>query len=170
MDFPYRLAGRRMPDPAPRLVEAVRAGAAELAAAAGLAPGRLVLGGRSMGGRMCSMAVADGLPALGVVLLAYPLHPPKRPDRLRIEHLPQLDCPVLAISGTRDPFATPDELSTHLATIGGELTHHLIDGARHELAGVADEAAEVVADWVVALAPNRPPGSDTPTDRGTLRK
>src|SRR5438045_7455239 len=76
MDFPYRKAGRKSPDKAPVLVEAVREGAAALAKRTGLPPDRLVLGGRSMGGRMCSMAVAEGLPALGLALLSYPLHPP----------------------------------------------------------------------------------------------
>src|SRR3954465_5643428 len=76
MDFPYRKAGRKSPDKAPGLVQAVREGAAELAKRTRLAPDRLVLGGRSMGGRMCSMAVAEGLPALGLALISYPLHPP----------------------------------------------------------------------------------------------
>src|SRR5947209_18503713 len=65
MDFPYRKAGRKSPDKAPVLIEAVREGAAALAKRTRLTPDRLVLGGRSMGGRMCSMAVVDGLPALG---------------------------------------------------------------------------------------------------------
>ena len=71
-------------------------------------PDRIVLGGRSMGGRICSMAVADGLPAAGLVLISYPLHPPGRPERLRIEHLPALEVPCLFMSGTRDTFGTPD--------------------------------------------------------------
>ena len=85
-DFPYRLAGRRAPDRAPVLIEAVvRAARAHVGAEQG-APGTLALGGRSMGGRMCSMAVAEGLPAAALVLVSYPLHPPGRPERLRTEH------------------------------------------------------------------------------------
>src|SRR4051795_3987798 len=64
MDFPYRKAGRKSPHKAPVLIEAVREGEAQLAKRTRLAPDRLVLGGRSMGGRICSMAVAEGLPAL----------------------------------------------------------------------------------------------------------
>src|SRR3954465_10871744 len=70
MDFPYRKAGRKAPDKAPVLVNAVREGAAELAKRTGLKPDRLVLGGRSMGGRICSMAVSEGLPALGLALVS----------------------------------------------------------------------------------------------------
>ena len=65
-----------------------------------VAPSPIVLGGRSMGGRMCSMAVAEALPAAGLVLISYPLHPPGKPDNLRIEHLPSLALPCLFISGT----------------------------------------------------------------------
>ncbi len=152
MDFPYRREGRRgPPDRAPKLVAAVREGAARLADRTGLAPDRLVLGGRSMGGRMCSMAIAEGLPALGLVVIAYPLHPPKRPEKLRIEHLPDVHVPTLAISGTKDPFGTPDELEHHLSTIGGPLTLHLLEGKRHDLRGADDEIARLVADWVRSL-------------------
>jgi uncharacterized protein len=148
MDFPYRKTGRRAPDRAPRLVAAVVEEAAALAAATGLDPGRLVLGGRSMGGRMCSLAVAEGLPAAGLVLVAYPLHPPGRPERPRTAHLPALDLPCLFVSGTRDPFGTPAELEAATAAIPGPVTHHWIDGARHDLRGRDDEVAGVVAAWV----------------------
>jgi predicted alpha/beta-hydrolase family hydrolase len=159
MDFPYRREGRKgPPDRAPKLIAAVREGAAELAERSGLAPDRLVLGGRSMGGRMCSMAIAEGLPALGLVVIAYPLHPPKRPERLRIEHLPEVDVPTLAISGTKDPFGTPDELEHHLSAIAGPLTMHLLDGKRHDLRGADDEIARLVADWVASL-PSGTPGA-----------
>ena len=69
MDFPYRKAGKPFPDRAPALLEAVRDGVAAMAVGHDLDPDRLVLGGRSMGGRMCSMAVAEGLPAVGLVLV-----------------------------------------------------------------------------------------------------
>src|SRR5438094_8575773 len=110
MDFPYRKAGRKSPDKAPVLVEAVREGAAELAKRTRLAPDRLVLGGRSMGGRMCSMAVAEGLPALGLALVSYPLHPPGHPEKSRTAHLESLGVPCLFVSGTRDAFGSVDEL------------------------------------------------------------
>ncbi len=153
VDFGYRAAGRRFPPRADTLTPEVVAAATALAARTGLAPEDLVLGGRSMGGRVCSLAVADGLPAAGLVLVAYPLHPPGRPEKLRAAHLSRLEVPCLFVSGTRDPFATPDELAHHTATIPGPVTLHPVDGKRHDLAGRRTEAevAAVVADWVRAL-------------------
>jgi predicted alpha/beta-hydrolase family hydrolase len=151
MDFPYRLEGRKAPDRAPKLLAAIDAGAEAFLAETGVAPDRLILGGRSMGGRMCSMAVADGRPALGLVLIAYPLHPPGKPDKLRIEHLPAIEVPTLVLSGTRDPFGTPDELTEHFAAVPGPVTHHWIEGGRHDLGKADEELATVVADWVAAL-------------------
>ena len=136
----------------------VRDGAAALAARTGLAPGRLVLGGRSFGGRMCSMAVADGLPALGLVLVSYPLHPPGRPEMARTEHLPRLDVPCLFVSGTRDPFGTPDEMEHHTRAIGGPVTHVWIEGGGHGLRGHDRDVAAAVRDWVVGLPAAGPPG------------
>lgn len=146
-DFPYRTAGRRAPDRAPVLLAAVRAEAAAL-------DGPLVLGGRSMGGRICSMAVADEadpVPSVGLVLISYPLHPPGKPDRLRVEHLPRITIPCLFVHGTRDAFGTPDELRQWTATIPGPVTHHWIDGKAHDLRGADDEVASVVADWLRRL-------------------
>ncbi len=130
----------------------VRDGATALADRTGVPPERLVLGGRSFGGRMCSMAVADGLPALGLVLVSYPLHPPGRPEKARTEHLPRLACPCLFVSGTRDSFGTPAELEAAIATIPGQVTHVWIDGGDHGLRGRDREVAAVVRDWVVGLA------------------
>jgi len=151
MDFPYRKAGRKAPDRAPVLVAAVREEAAALVARAGVEPARLVLGGRSMGGRMCSMAVAEGLPAAGLVLISYPLHPPGKPDRLRTEHLRSITVPCLFVGGTRDPFATPEELSAATASIAGPVTHEWIDGGRHDLKGADATVAALVAEWIAAL-------------------
>lgn len=147
-DFPYRRAGRRAPDRAPKLIATVVEEAAHLADRVGIGPAEVVLGGRSMGGRMCSMAVAEGLPAAGLVLISYPLHPPGKPDKLRIEHLPALTVPCLFISGTRDPFGTPDELEGHTAVIRGPVEHVWIDGKGHDLKGCDQELADLVAGWV----------------------
>lgn len=152
MDFPYRREGRRAPDRAPKLVAAVVEAASAVARRSGVAPERLVLGGRSMGGRICSMAVAEGLPAAGLVLVSYPLHPPGRPDRLRVAHLPALDVPCLFISGTRDPFATPAELEEATTAIPGAVTSAWIEGGRHDLKGAETEVARAVAAWVKGLA------------------
>lgn len=151
VDFPYRTAGRKAPDRAPVLLDCVRAEAAALAAAAEVAPETIVLGGRSMGGRMCSMAVADGLPAAGLVLISYPLHPPGKPENLRVEHLARLEVPCLFVHGTRDPFGTPEELESWTATIPGAVTHVWIAGGRHDLKGADEQIAATVADWLRAL-------------------
>ena len=151
MDFPYRRAGRKAPDRAPVLIEAVREGAAELAARTGLRPEQIALGGRSMGGRMCSMAVAEGLPARALVLIAYPLHPPGKPERARTEHLPALHLPCLFLSGTRDAFGTPAELEAATATIPGPVTHVWVDGGDHGLRRRDAEVSETVRDWLLGL-------------------
>jgi predicted alpha/beta-hydrolase family hydrolase len=146
-DFPYRREGRRAPDRPAKLLACVRDEAAALAESAGVAPERIVLGGRSMGGRMCSMAVAEGLPAAGLALVSYPLHPPGRPDKLRVDHLPDITVPCLFVSGTRDPFGTPDELESHTAAIQAPVTHVWVDGGRHELKGADARVADAVAAW-----------------------
>jgi predicted alpha/beta-hydrolase family hydrolase len=147
-DFPYRREGRKAPDRPPKLLACVVEEAERLRDTAGVAANRILLGGRSMGGRICSMAVADGLPAAGLVLISYPLHPPGRPERLRIEHLPALDVPCLFISGTRDTFGTPAELEEHTAVIPGEVTHVWIEGKGHDLKGCDARIAEAVVAWV----------------------
>ena len=152
-DFPYRREGRRAPDRAPKLLASIRREVAALCDRLDTAPDRLVLGGRSMGGRMCSMAVAgaDGetpLPAAGLVLIAYPLHPPGKPERLRTEHLPDLHVPTLFICGDRDPFGAPDELVAAQDLISGPVTNVTVPGARHELKGAEDIMIAAVRDWL----------------------
>ena len=150
VDFPYRLAGRRAPDRAPVLMQAVRDAARPV-----LARRRgLVLGGRSMGGRICSMVVADAeqpVRATALVLIAYPLHPPGRPDRLRTEHFPDLHLPCLFVSGTNDRFGTPDELRRWSSIIPGPVTHEWIPHKGHDLRGCDQLVARLVAAWVSAL-------------------
>jgi predicted alpha/beta-hydrolase family hydrolase len=150
-DFPYRREGRKAPDRPPKLIACVRDEAAALAERTGIDPAALVLGGRSMGGRMCSMAVAEGLPAAGLVLIAYPLHPPGRPDRLRVDHFPDIEVPCLFVSGTRDPFGPPEELEAHTTAIPGQVTHAWVEGGRHELKGADQQVAETVSAWVSGL-------------------
>ncbi len=151
MDFPYTLAGRRAPDRPPKLLAAVEEGAAGLIERAGIDAGALFLGGRSMGGRICSMAVAGGLPAKGLVLVSYPLHPPGRPDRPRTEHLPAIEVPCLFVSGTRDTFGTPAELEAATATIPGAVTHVWIEGGDHGLRRKDAVVAEAVSEWVARI-------------------
>lgn len=151
MNFPYRQEGRRAPDRAPKLIAALRSQADRWIGEQNLIAERVVYGGRSMGGRMCSMAVAEGLPAAGLVLICYPLHPPGKPERLRVDHFPAIDVPCLFVSGDRDPFGSPDEFGEHLPAIAGPVTTHWIEGKRHDLRGADEEIAEVVAAWLAAL-------------------
>lgn len=150
MEFPYRRAGRRAPDRMPRLVESITSEAITFAAELGTTPQDLVLGGRSMGGRACSMAVAEGLPAAGLVLLSYPLHPPGRPDRLRVEHFGAIECPVLVVQGDKDPFGRPDELDAHLGAITGPVEVVWLTGAGHDPKGRDGEIVAAVQRWLSA--------------------
>ncbi len=152
MDFPYRKAGRRAPDREPVLLDSVRAEVEALHRASRLPVGRIVVGGRSMGGRICSMAAADGLGAMAVVLISYPLHPPGRPDRLRTAHLPQLNVPCLFVSGTRDAFGTPDELEQASRLVPGPVTHVWLDGKDHGLRGCDERVSEAVVTWLREVA------------------
>jgi len=156
-NFPYRRAGRRAPDRAPVLGAAVRDAATELARRAKLPPERLVFGGRSMGGRIASIVAAEGTPTLGLVLLGYPLHPPGKPDQLRVEHFARLSMPVLFVSGTRDAFGTPAELKRHAKKIKGPVTWSWVDTGDHSFkplkaSGItASDALADVADAVVTF-------------------
>jgi predicted alpha/beta-hydrolase family hydrolase len=163
-NFPYRTAGRRAPDRAPVLDAAVRDAAAELARRTRLAPDRLVLGGRSMGGRYCSLAVGaeqDPVPALGLLLLGYPLHPAGRPTQLRVEHFPRVRVPCLFVSGTRDSLASRDGLRAATRRIKGPVRHVWLESADHAFrplkasgrttADVLHEVATASVDWVGGL-------------------
>lgn len=150
IDFPYRREGRRAPDKAPRAVACVVEEASSLVARSRIRRNRLVLGGRSYGGRMCSMAVAEGLPAAGLVLLSYPLHPPGQPQRLRTEHFPDLDVPCLFVSGEKDAFGSPDELTEAAGAIPGPVSFAWLRGG-HDPRNQDDEIVGVVRAWVRAL-------------------
>lgn len=150
VEFPGQAAGKRRTDPPAVCVDTVRAAATALAARLAVPITQIAVGGRSFGGRMCSLAVADGLAAAALVLVSYPLHPPGKPDRLRTEHFPSLALPCLFVSGRRDAFATPEELERETATIPGPVTLALVDGD-HSLRRSEAEAAAVVASWVGGL-------------------
>lgn len=113
----------------------------------GVDTAELVIGGRSFGGRMCSMLVATGEPVAGLVLLSYPLHPPGKPDDLRVDHFADISVPTLFVSGTNDPFASREELERHAAAITGPVDFVWLDGEPHS---PRDDAAVVaaVAGWL----------------------
>jgi len=152
-DFPYRKEGRRAPDRAPKLMASIRDDLTTISRRRG----PVVMGGRSMGGRMASMVAADVDGAgpvrhlAGLVLICYPLHPPGKPDKLRVEHLPDIAVPCLFISGTRDPFGTPDELTEWTGRVSGPVEHRWIEGGRHDLKGADDTIADAIHDFVLAL-------------------
>jgi len=168
-DYPYRAAGRRAPDRPAALAAATRDAAAELARQAGLAPERLVLGGRSMGGRVASLVAADAddpVPALGLLLLGYPLHPAGRPERRRDAHFGALTMPVCFCSGTRDALAPRAELTRAARRVSGAVTLHWLESADHgyrplkssgrSVDDVLAEVAETSVTWVQSLPPPHP--------------
>jgi predicted alpha/beta-hydrolase family hydrolase len=128
-NFLYKEKGSGRPDPMPRLKECVAAVAARTREE--LRPKKLIIGGRSMGGRAASMLAADGFECDGLLLLAYPLHPAGLPEKLRDAHLPSIRVPVIAFSGTRDPLCRRDLMETALKTVATAWEMRWIEGADH---------------------------------------
>lgn len=155
VDFPYRQKGpgRRPPDRMPKLITAVQEAVATAAHAWSVDPKRIVVGGRSMGGRAASMAMAEGLEVAGLVALSYPLHPPGKPEKLRVDHLAEVTKPVLLVQGRRDPFGTPQEFDTHFGpAVGGPITEVWVDGNHDPKPSLDDEIIDAIEAW---LKPSR---------------
>lgn len=152
-DFPYLAAGRKLPGPAAHAVTAWRA---VVDFAAGL-PGPLWAAGKSYGGRMASVAAAEGgFDVAGLVYLAYPLHPPGRPEKPRADHLPAIGHPQLFVSGENDPFIQPREQFDEAVASCQDASVTWVPGAVHgfEVKGSrrpADEIGAALADPVVAF-------------------
>jgi predicted alpha/beta-hydrolase family hydrolase len=154
-NFAYSEAGKRSPDREPAL-RAVWAAAFERGTGLG---GPVWAGGKSMGGRIASMMVADGeLEAAGLVLVGYPLHPPGKPDRIRDKHLDRVDVPMLFLQGTADPFARWDLLTGVLERLGNRGTLRPVDGGDHSFrvrgqpkddAGTGTALGEAVARFIL---------------------
>jgi uncharacterized protein len=152
-DLPYR---QSRPSGPPRPGDAAhnREGLKNaVAALRKLISGRMFLGGHSYGGRQSTMLCADQ-PGLveGLVLLSYPLHPPRKPGQLRIQHLPKLQTPALFVHGTRDPFGSPEEMGSALSLIPAKTRLVRIEGAGHDLgfkgkAKQEDLTAEVLREF-----------------------
>jgi uncharacterized protein len=108
-------------------------------------PGRVMAGGHSYGGRQTSIAAAEN-PNLvdGLLLLSYPLHPPRRPTELRTAHFPKLNTSCLFVHGTRDPFGSPDEMRSALTLIPAATELYLLEGAGHDLNKPAGAVAAIV--------------------------
>jgi uncharacterized protein len=128
-EFPYMQAGRRAPDRPQVLVEAWGEAFAEAVEPAGGRP--IFAGGKSMGGRIASMAVAEGMAAAGLVFLGYPLHPPGRPEKIRDAHLDAVSAPMLFLQGSRDPFARPDLLAGVIARLSPRARYVEVAGGDH---------------------------------------
>ena len=151
-NFPYREAGSKRIDPMPVLKAAfLRA----------IPKGPVIIGGRSMGGRVASMLAADGFECKGLLLAAYPLHPAGQPEKLRDAHLPRIRCPVLCLNGTRDALCRRDLMEAALQTVTAPWTMHWIEAADHSFnvlrssgrtgADVDDEVKIAAGRWLEAL-------------------
>jgi uncharacterized protein len=133
-DLPYRQSrpyGPPRPGDATRDREGLKHAVAALRK---LVPGRMFLGGHSYGGRQSTMLCADE-PGIveGLLLFSYPLHPPRKPDQLRTQHLPRLRTPALFVHGTRDPFGSPEEMESALSLIPAKTLLLRIEGGGHDL-------------------------------------
>lgn len=129
-NFPYMDAGKKFPDKAPTAIAVwhqVHAWA-EVHLAKGLP---IVVAGKSFGGRMASLAVAEGMPAKTLIFVGYPLHAPKKEDKLRDEHLYPLTIPMLFLEGTKDPFANPEKMEAVVAKLNDLTELVWFEGGNH---------------------------------------
>lgn len=155
-EYSYRAQGRRSPDRQPKLLAVHRTAAERLRSEVGE---RLVLAGRSMGGRMSTLLAAEGEECAGVVAYGYPLHPAGRPERLRVEHLSEIPVPVLFLTGTRDALATPELVERHLVPLSSARVEW-VEGADHSFRRkgtspdeMLDHLSEATRGWLAALVP-----------------
>lgn len=158
-NFLYKEKRSGRPDPMPRLKEALTAVIAR--AREEIKPKTLIIGGRSMGGRAASMLAADGFDCDGLFLLAYPLHPPGKPEQLRDAHLPSIRVPVICFNGTRDPFCTPSLMEDVLKRVKTDWDMQWVEGADHSFhvlkssgktdGQVMDEIGDATRKWVARL-------------------
>jgi uncharacterized protein len=159
-NFLYKEKKSGRPDPMPRLKECFTAVVAR--AREEIHPRTLIIGGRSMGGRAASMLAAEDFECDGLLLLAYPLHPPGKPEQLRDAHLPAIKVPVICFNGTRDPFCTPSLMEAVLKRVKTSWEMHWVEGADHSFhvlksSGKTDEQVldgigDAVDNWVGRLS------------------
>lgn len=158
-NFEYKELGKKAPDKAPKLEATYRDVLARVKKAAPKA--RLVIGGKSMGGRMATHLAAQGESVHGVVLLGYPLHPPSKPEKLRAAHLADIRVPCLFVQGTRDPLCDLKLLRKALKPMRSNATLHVVDGGDHSLvvakssgrtrAEVIEEIGAAIEAWAGEL-------------------
>ncbi|MCP9271998.1 alpha/beta hydrolase family protein [Mycolicibacterium arenosum] len=149
-NLPYRR--RRPKGPPSGSAKADQEGVVEaVELARGLTDGPVVAGGHSYGGRMTSVAVADGLAVDVLALTSYPLHPPGKPERARTEHLPAIAVPTVFTHGTADPFGSPEEMRAALALVGAATEFVEITGARHDLGSKSLNVPALAVDAALRL-------------------
>jgi len=149
-DFPYMRERRKIPDKAPVLEKAFTEVIDSARAWSRATP--LFIGGKSMGGRMATHLGAARLKDLsGIVVFGYPLHPPGKPDQLRVEHLPSIAAPVLIVQGERDTFGTPLELKPALESMKAPVDLHVVEKGDHSLS-VSGRRREDILDGVLDVA------------------
>lgn len=156
-NYPYTERGSRSPDRAERLVECHRAAADLLWEKVDI----VFLAGRSMGGRIGTYLVAEGYPAAGVILYAYPLHPSGKPESLRVAHFPEVTVPLLFFQGTRDSLSRMDLFERHVATLP-KATVEILEGATHSLTGggwsedaMLRHLTERTTTWIAGVSSGR---------------
>ena len=143
-NFDYREKGSRAPDRMPKLQARFSAALKEVHTTMRTEK-KLILGGRSMGGRVASMLAAEGFACDGLLLFAYPLHPAGKPERLRDAHLPKIKVPVLCINGTRDALCDRELMDKAIANLGWHM--HWLEGEGHAFA-VDEEIGALAARWL----------------------
>jgi predicted alpha/beta-hydrolase family hydrolase len=154
-NFDYMNARRRMPDQQPKLQARYREVVAGVAAR--YKPQQLIIGGKSMGGRVASYIAADTPGVTGLVFLGYPLHPPGKKDQMRDAHLYGMKLPMLFISGTKDPFAERDLLERVVQKIGPNATLIWVEGGDHSLkrsrkdTESLETAVGTIENWIKGL-------------------
>ncbi|MGE2733590.1 alpha/beta family hydrolase [Mycolicibacterium vaccae] len=149
-NLPYRR--RRPKGPPSGSAAADQAGiVAAVETVRGLVDGPVLAGGHSYGGRLTSMAVADGLAVDVLTLFSYPLHPPGKPERARTEHLPRITVPTVFTHGTSDPFGTLDELRPAVALIPASTRIVEVTGGRHDLASKTLDVPALAVDAALDL-------------------
>jgi uncharacterized protein len=156
-NFEYMEAKRRMPDSQPKLQARYRAVIKQVVDQ--YRPRHLIIGGKSMGGRVASYVAADAPEVNALMFLGYPLHPPGKPDQLRDQHLYGLKIPMLFVSGTKDTFADRELLKRVAAKIGNNATLFWIEGGDHSLKRGREDAKsravaiETIVDWAARELP-----------------
>src|SRR5581483_8480054 len=143
-EFPYMAQKRKRPDPQPVLLDAFRGVAAEIGD-----PKSMVIGGKSMGGRMASM-VADELGVAGLLVFGYPFHPPGQPQKTRTAHLEHLQTRALIVQGTRDAFGTPNDVQ--LYKLPSTISIEWIEGGDHSLKGGLTKAIEIGVNFITSIS------------------